>query len=486
MPFNSLGFLAFLSILVICWYIFPAKLRPYIMLLASAVFYGIYSIKALVILFVYTLIVYFAAIIVDKKKNKLTLAATVIVGLLPLFVFKYLNFSIGILDRILSKLNISQAAHSISLILPLGISYFSFKSVSYIIDVYKGKTSPEKNYINVAVFVSFFPEMLVGPIDRAENLLTQIKEKKGADWQTFQAGVLILAGGFFQKMVVADRIGVYVDTVYSDLYKYEGLIVVLAACFYSLQIYFDFAGCTNMVIGMGKMMGFDLPINFEQPYLGVSVADFWRRWHISLTKWLRDYIYIPLGGNRKGTVRKYINVMIVFLISGIWHGAGFNFVVWGGLNGLFQIVGTILSGSKQKMYEFIKIKEDSVLLKWWKRAGTFILMTICWIFFRADNISHARLIYEQMFKCFNPWVFFDGTLYEMGLSEKSFHLLLVLLLIMLVYSLLCEAGHKPVEWILGRHFMTKCVAFYIVFFAVVILGIYGANQDWGNFIYVQF
>ncbi len=486
MPFNSLGFLFFLGVLVLLWYVLPNKLRPYLILAASLLFYGIYSIKALIILLVYIGIVYAEGRLLGKKKTKPVLALCIVVGTLPLFVFKYLNFSISIADKVLNVLKISGSSHSVSLILPLGISYFTFKSLSYLIDIYKERIEPEKNVLFFAAFVSFFPEMLVGPIDRADNLLVQIKENRGADWYGFEKGVLIIAGGFFQKMVVADRIGLYVDTVYSNLYATEGLIVVLAACLYSLQIYFDFAGCTNMVIGMGKMMGFELPENFRQPYLGVSVADFWRRWHISLTRWLRDYIYIPLGGNRKGTVRKYINVMIVFLISGLWHGAGFNFIIWGGLNGLFQVIGTILEGTKNRIYGFFKISTDSGIVKQFKRLGTFILMTICWTFFRAESMAHAKLIFEQMFKSFNPWVFFDGTILDMGLSEKNLHLLILLLVIMLIYALITEAGVSVTDWVLKRHFVTKCVVFYIVFFAIIILGIYGNAQDWGNFIYVQF
>lgn len=482
MTFNSFEFLAFFGIVFLAYLLLPRKTRPVLVAVSSVAFYAIYNWKVTVLLMAYTVLAYFAGRILEKKKGRGVLALLIIAGLLPLILCKYLNFGLGILARF----GISIHGGSFGIFLPLGISYFTFKVIGYLVDVYKDETPAEKNFIIFTAFVTFFAEMPTGPIDRANGLMKQLHEESPKSWTDFEKGVMYLLFGYFEKMVVADRLGMYVDAVYSDLYIYEGITVLLAIFFYSVQIYMDFAGCTHMAIGVAGAMGIKIPENFERPYLAVSVADFWRRWHMSLMKWLKDYIYIPLGGNRKGTLRKYFNIMVVFIVSGMWHGAGTSFVIWGGLNGILQIIGTVLKSSKDRVYGALKIPGDSEGLKWWKRIGTFILMSGTWVFFRAQSTSQALLIFEQAFKTFDPWVLFDGSLFGVGLNQKNFILLWFLLLLILIFDYAVEKGFKPVEWFLSRHFIGKMVLIYILLFAVIIFGVYGSTYDAANFIYMQF
>lgn len=487
MSFCSLNFLAFLLIISLLYHIMPCKFKNHFLLLASYGFYGLYSWKVLPFLFFFTLFIYFFGLLVYQWNQKLVLFAVVILVLMPLLVCKYFNFGIIWLERFLHLLQLSFQFSHVSIVLPLGISYFSFKSLGYLIDVYQHKTEPEKNFFALALFVTFFPEMLVGPIDRTSNLLKQINQDLPKDlWNNIEKGVILLLGGYFEKLVVADRLAIIVDTVYGNLYSYEGFYVVLAVFCYSLQIYFDFAGCTCMALGCGKILGYSLPENFRQPYLAVSVEDFWRRWHISLTSWLRDYIYIPLGGNRKGVFRKYVNVMIVFLVSGLWHGAGMNFVIWGGMNGVFQIAGIRLKSIKSKLYQWMHIQETSEVCIWWKRVWVFVWMTCAWIFFRANNLSQAFFVFRKIFSAWNPWVLFDGSIYELGISQKSCYLLISLLVIMLIVSLLHERNVSISAWYGKQSYVVKCVVTYILIFAIIIFGIYGSAYNASDFIYMQF
>lgn len=487
MAFNSLAFIVFLSVAILIYALFPKKGKAWCILGISYVFYGLYDWRVLIFLFAFSVMVYLVAIGIEKRGKTVTTVLGILVVLLPLLVCKYTEFAASLINRVIERLEIGSIRTDFNLILPLGISYFTFKSIGYLVDVSKGKIRAERNFAALAAFLAFFPEMLIGPIDRASNLLVQIKQQdKKLEWKSIEMGVLILFGGFFEKMVVADRLGILVNKIYGDLYSYEGVIVLVAVFAYSLQIYFDFAGCTYMAIGVGKILGFRLPENFRQPYLATSVEEFWRRWHISLTSWLRDYIYIPLGGNRKGTFRKYIHVMIVFLVSGIWHGAGLNFIVWGGLNGIFQITGTLLKQTKSKIYRWLHIKEDGKVCIWWKRIWTFLWMTVAWIFFRASSVQEGFLVLAKIVRTWNPWVLFDGTMYRIGLSQRSLYLLILLLLVMALVEVLHEKKISLTQWVMEQHFIVKCLVSYGLILAVLVWGIYGTAYDAGSFIYMKF
>ena len=486
MAFNTFAFLGFFTAVIILYYALPGKLRPFLAAVASLAFYAIYDIKLTALLAVYTVYVYLFGLAASKNKSKPVLAAMIIGALAPLLICKYLNLGLSICDAIIGKISNSWGTHAFSIVIPLGISYFTFKSIGYIVDVYKGSVEPERNFVIFAAFVTFFPEMLAGPIDRSDNLLKQLRDGAPKRFTDVQAGILMLFWGYFEKMCVADRLKIIVDGVYSDLYSYRGAIVILSIACYSLEIYLDFAGCTHMALGVGKALGFDLPINFRQPYLSVSVRDFWRNWHISLMDWFKDYVYIPMGGSRKGMLRKYINALTVFALSGLWHGAGLSFLLWGILNGLLQIGGNILNPFKDKVYRALKIAEDSEGLAWFKRLGTFILMSCTWVFFRAESTRQALLIFKRAFAGFDAIRLFDGTLYLTGLTDKNAHILVLFLLIILIFDYCCLKGFKPVDFILKSHWLFKSFVFILLVLTVVVFGIYGTAYDAGSFIYMQF
>ena len=490
MVFNSLAFLGFLVPVLILYYGLPGRFRALWVFLASLAFYAFYNWKVVPFLVIYALAVYALARGIAKKREsagKGFLAAGVILLLAPLVICKYSGFAMSVVGADLKR----------SIVLPLGISYFTFKSVSYLIDVWRGKAEAENDPVTTAAFVTFFPEILTGPIDRAGNLMRQLKgERPALTADDFRRAALLFLAGCAQKMVIADRIGLFVDAVYGSLEASRGVLVVIAALGYSLQIYFDFAGCTLMALGVGRLMGFKLPENFRRPYLGTSVADFWRRWHISLTSWLRDYLYIPLGGNRKGTARKYLNILIVFLVSGIWHGAGWTFIIWGLLNGIFQVIESLaakgfakLPGKDGTAYMTADRAADetkgSPVLIWLKRAGVFILMTLAWVFFRAPSLNGAAEIFRNMGTAF-PAEAFKETMAGTGLKTPDIVLIAAALVICLIIAVKNENGWDPVSWILARPFYVRCLIAYGLIFSVILFGIYGTAYDAASFIYLQF
>lgn len=467
MAFNTAAFIIFITVVLVLYYLLPARARTVFVLLASYAFFARAQWRVLPFLVLFSLMVYLFGRLLGRWPRKWLLLPAVLCAAAPLIFLKYTK-------------------PGMSLVLPLGLSYFTFKSIGYLADVMKGKAPAEKNPLTVMTFVAFFPEMLIGPIDRADNLMVQLKMPRPAfDWQLIEKGALLFLGGCVRKMIIADRLGIWVDAVYADPLTYAGPFTVLAAVAYALQIYFDFSGCTHMALGVGRMMGFDLPENFRQPYLAVSVADFWRRWHMSLTSWLKTYIYIPLGGSRRGRVRRDLNILIVFLVSGIWHGAGLTFVVWGLLNGVFQLVGRSLNGLRQKLYGCLRLKTDGVLVRNWQRLWTFIWMTIAWVFFRASSVTHAGQIFSSMRHGWRQRDFLTR-LPELGLSWANIALLLVMLLVMLVVSLLNERQIYLADRVMTRAFPVRVLVFYLLIFGVLIFGIYGTAYDAAGFIYLQF
>ena len=341
MLFNSIDFLIFLPIVLVIYYIIPMKYKHIWLLISSYYFYMCWNAKYVLLIFVSTVITYLSGILIDKvektwpdvndigKYKKLILAISFVSNLGILFYFKYINFTLDIVTRVLSKMNISMNVPVFDVILPVGISFYTFQALSYSVDVYRGEVAPEHDFFRYALFVSFFPQLVAGPIERSKNLLTQLREPRKFDFGYAFDGILLMLWGFFLKIVLADRIAIFVDTVYGDCEHYQGIYLIVATVLFAVQIYCDFSGYSSIAMGTAKLLGIELMDNFNAPYLSTSVADFWRRWHISLTSWFKDYLYIPLGGSKKGILRKYLNKMIVFMLSGLWHGAQLTFVVWG-------------------------------------------------------------------------------------------------------------------------------------------------------------
>jgi D-alanyl-lipoteichoic acid acyltransferase DltB (MBOAT superfamily) len=349
-------------------------------------------------------------------------------------------------------------------------------------DVYRHDVVPEKNFLKYALFVSFFPQLVAGPIERSSNLIHQISERHYFDARRIARGLCLMLWGFFLKLVIADRAAIFVNTIYNDPtnYNHFGFVSMLATVLFAFQIYCDFASYSDIARGAAEVMGFSLMKNFDTPYFSQSVAEFWRRWHISLSSWFRDYLYIPLGGNRKGVVRKYINLMIVFCVSGLWHGASWNFVIWGALNGFYQVFGALLLPLRKKR------SAEPVFSTWLgKVLITFALICFSWIFFRANSTADAITILKGMTHL-NPWAFTNGTLLRCGLDWANWGILIVSLLVLLGVS---TAKYRNVDirgWFFRQGLWFQYLTILVAVAVVLVFGIYGSNYNASQFIYFQF
>ena len=480
MQIASIEFILFFTLVLIGFHTLSPKVRCVFLLAASYIFYGSQDIAYLCILIFATIFTYGSALFLQKRKEnrdftKLILIITIAVNCLILGYFKYVDFFTG------GKVQ--------SLLLPVGISFYLFMSIGYIVDVYQGKVEAEKNIIQYSLFVSFFPIILSGPIERAGNMLKQFKAdflgNVRFDTDRIRDGLVRMLWGYFQKLVLADRIAVLVNTVYASPERYGGAVIIVASVFYTFQIYLDFAGYSNIAIGMSEALGIKIMKNFRVPYLATSIADFWRRWHISLSSWFRDYVYIPLGGNRKGTIRKYVNVMVVFLLSGLWHGAGWTYILWGGLHGAYQVVGALLMPIRKKAAKIMCLKEDSLGNRVIKTAFTFGLVNAAWVLFRAESIAHVMQLVKRL-KEMQIWELFDGTLYSLGLDRANINLLFIGLLLVVLVDILNEKGCYVASRIAQERLWIRWPIYIVGILVVLICGMWGAGYDAGSFIYYKF
>lgn len=496
MLFNSYVFLIFFPIVALIYFVIPQKVRYLWLLFASYYFYACWNAKYVLLLLFSTTMTYFSGILINHFQNekfpksasmqKCIVALSLLANLGVLFFFKYANFASSLITFALSKFHITVQIPQTGFLLPVGISFYTFQSLSYTIDVYRGDTKAERNFFRYALYVSFFPQLVAGPIERSKNLLKQLAAPSRFNYDRARDGLLICIWGYFLKIVLADRIAIVVDTVYNNYEEYNGYFFIVASVLFALQIYCDFAGYSTIAIGVSKMLGIELMENFDAPYTALSVSEFWRRWHISLTSWFKDYLYLPLGGNRKGITRKHLNRMIVFLTSGLWHGAGIHFVIWGGINGLYQIIGELLMPLRKKVIALLRFNEDSLGFKAYKAFVTFCLVDISWIYFRASTFHVGNTILLSIFHSDNPWILFDGSLYQLGLNEKNFRLMLLCIGILAFADIMKRLGICVREIILKQDYLFRwiIIAFCISF--VVIFGIWGGTFNESNFIYFQF
>ena len=476
MPFNSFNFwLIFLFIFGIYWLI-PAKWNEWrkgFLVLASYLLYMNWKPAFAIVLFGVTLITYFGGQVLECKdesekktnKRKRLVWLFALLGLLPLLVFKYYNFLNESLTDGLAALGLKVALPGLNWAVPVGISFFTFQAVGYMLDVYHGRVKAEKNLSDYVLFVSFFPQVTSGPISTAEELMPQIKATHKFDYEQGKQGLKYLLWGMFIKLVIADRLGLFVDTVYVNFIHYNGATCFVASVFYTMQIYCDFAGYSLMSIGIARTLGFNLVDNFRRPYLAVSITDFWKRWHISLTRWLTRQVYIPLGGSRCSKPRTYWNIFVTFLVSGIWHGANWTFIVWGVMHGLFQIVEKALGWQKYEGKNWA-IRTVRIII-------TFLLINFAWIFFRMPNIANAFAMIGQMFTNFGV-----PKLSDMDLFVK---IIIMMSLPLLMFKEIKDEFYSEKFKFLNQTFFRWSI--YIVLFVMIVsLGV----LDSGQFIYVNF
>lgn len=406
MLFNSFEFLIFFPLVCIIYFLLrDNRWRVPFLLVASYYFYMNWKPVYAVLILTSTVLTYACGLLVenhaeDKRKKKFYLVVSLIINFAILFFFKYYNFINESIFSVLELAGLRWPVPNLDVLLPVGISFYTFQAVGYSIDVYRGTIKAERNFMTYALFVSFFPQLVAGPIERAKNLLPQFHEEHAFSYDNAVEGLKQMIWGFFMKLCVADVLAEYVNAVYNNVPQHNGTSMIIATIFFTFQIYCDFGGYSNIAIGAAKVMGFRLMENFNRPYLSLNIKEFWKRWHISLSSWFMDYVYIPLGGNRVSYPRHLLNLAITFLVSGVWHGANWTFVLWGGVHSVYQVGTNIF---RKFVY---KPKYDV----WWSKllgtAACFIAVAFAWIFFRANNVGDAFTIIGKIFS--NPGVpFFD-------------------------------------------------------------------------------
>lgn len=479
MLFNSFAYIFFLPVVFVLYWLLPHKYRWFLLLAASCYFYMSWNPKYIFLILGVTAISYCSALALEKsgsKGKKIILLFTAVACLGTLFLFKYFNFFLENLCRSLELFSIRLNPVTLRLILPVGISFYTFQALSYVIDVYRGDIRAERHFGYYAAFITFFPQLVAGPIERTSHLLPQIKSPKSFEEPKAMDGLKMILWGYFKKMVVADTLALYVDKIYGGLESYNGLTLAIAAFFFVLQIYCDFSGYSSIAIGTSKLMGIDLTTNFASPYFSTSIKEFWRRWHISLSSWFRDYVYIPLGGSRCHAWKRNRNLFLTFLLSGFWHGADWTFLVWGGLHGIAQI----LENTFHKPIEKIKQHKAGLFISW---LVVFAFWNFTMIFFRASNIGDALYVLTHMLNGISsPMEYIHNGYYFLGIDKFQFLYLIFLIFILSAsdYSFykkcsfdLLHTKSKAVEW-----------GLYIALGVIVVL--FSQKGVAAEFVYFQF
>ncbi len=492
MLFNSIEFLLFFPLVCICYFLIPHAVRYIFLLVCSYYFYMCWNPKYALLMLTSTIITYLSGLLLEMaekdpdekrrtgKKNLFT-ALSFTSNLLILFFFKYFNFAANTLVRVFSLAGIHLSVPTFDILLPVGISFYTFQALSYTMDVYRREIKAEKNFLRYALFVSFFPQLVAGPIERSKNLLSQLSERHTFDYVRVRMGLTRMLYGMFQKIVLAEYLAIIVNNVYNDYSSYNGFQLMAASICFAFQIYCDFGSYSNIAIGAAQVMGFTLMENFDTPYFSTSVSEFWRRWHISLSTWFRDYLYFPLGGSRKGTLRKHINRMIVFLVSGLWHGASGHFVLWGFLNGLYQVIEDICKPLKKKFFH----GKENMLTKLLHMILTFILIDISWVFFRATTSDGIHIL-KKIFTIKRGWFGGKAAIAGLGMSYPMIIVLLAALCVLFIVDLCRYNKMQLLIWLDQKNFVIRWIVYFALIFAILIFGIYGPTFDASQFIYFQF
>ena len=469
MLFNSIAFLLFFPIVCVIYFSIPPQMiraRNLLLLIASYYFYMNWQPAYALLLLTSTFVTYIAALGIgcfeDRRKKKICLVSSLVLNLAILFLFKYYNFLSSNISMGLEACGLKIDIPEFGLILPVGISFYTFQALGYSIDVYRGTTKVERDFVTYALFVSFFPQLVAGPIERSNNLLPQFKQLHRFDYEAVMSGVKLMVWGYFMKLALADRCGIYVDAIFNNVDKHNGGSYLVASLLFPFQIYGDFAGYSLIAIGVARVMGFRLMENFRRPYFATSVGEFWHRWHISLSTWFKDYVYIPLGGNRVGRLRNYFNLLVTFVISGIWHGANWTFFLWGTLHGFLLCIEKALGIGKQKF---------TGINKFFHWAITFVHVCFAWILFRANSLSDAVMVIKGIFN-------------NLGVPKPEYanFIAIGMAMTILLIKEFADEYQWPVRvadsksWIVRHVYLVMMIAYIILF------GVLGGDQ----FIYFQF
>ncbi|MFH1407554.1 MAG: MBOAT family O-acyltransferase [Patescibacteria group bacterium] len=420
----------------------------------------------------------------DKTKGvfrKSLLTVSIIATIAFLFVFKYFNFFAVNLASLARFLNWNYPLHILNIVLPIGLSFHTFQSLAYVIEVYRKRQKVERNFGIYALYVMFYPQLVAGPIERPQNLLHQFYEKHSFEYNRVISGLRLALWGFFQKIVIADRLAIIVNKVYEDPYSYGGPALIFATILFSFQIFCDFAGYSNIAIGVARVMGFTLMKNFDNPYGAKTVSEFWNKWHISLYSWFRDYLFIPLGGSRVSKVRSIFNILIVFLISGLWHGANWTFVIWGGLNGVYLIIHSLTKSTQEKVVSLIGLTKIKSLYTLAQTCVTFMLISFSWIFFRAKDLTEARYIITHLFSGFSNWT--NVLERKLILGTPAWDLIFVFLaIIFMQYVLTLRSKINLQKVFSNKPIIIRWSVYYLILMSIL----YYMSTTQAQFIYFQF
>ncbi len=480
MLFNSLDFAIFFPIFFIIYWIVAKNLtlRNIVILFSSYVFYAWWDWRFL-FLIIFSSFVDFTIgqkiyKTTKKKVRRNYLALSLLLNLGFLAYFKYANFFIDSFIKSFKLFGGELDSFTLNIILPVGISFYTFQTLSYTIDIYRNQLKPTKNWLAFFSFVAFFPQLVAGPIERASHLLPQFYKTYKFNYQALRSGLLLMAFGLFKKMVIADRLAIVVNEVYNNPTDHAGQDLIIATVFFAFQIYCDFSGYSDIAIGLSRTLGFDLMKNFDTPYFSKSITEFWRRWHISLSTWFRDYVYIPLGGSRKGEYRMYLNLFLVFVISGLWHGAAITFIIWGFIHGVIIVIEKVLSNNK------IIIKRDQFFSGLFFTILTFIIVCVAWVFFRANNFSDSRYILQNLLNFDSDFKNF----YNLGLPSHEFDFAIIAIIALLIFDYI-HRKYNALKLLNKMNFVIRSLSYVIIIFIIVIFGIYG-DDSVSEFIYFQF
>lgn len=489
MFFNSIDFAIFFPIVLTLYWIVSKQLtlRNTLLLLASYVFYGWWNWQFLILIIISSAVDFgIGKKIATAEKSRtrkgwLIISLCVNLGLLG--YFKYANFFITSFVDSFRLFGKDLEVTPLSIILPVGISFYTFQTLSYTIDIYRKKIQPTDNALSFFTFVAFFPQLVAGPIERASHLLPQFQKIHILKYEQVKSGLLLISFGLIKKMIIADRAAVLVNTVYENPSNYKGLEIIVATILFAFQIYCDFSGYTDIARGSAKMMGFDLMKNFNAPYFSKSITAFWHRWHISLSTWFRDYVYFPLGGNKKGKYRTYLNLFIVFVVSGLWHGAAVTFLIWGAIHGTIIVIEKGIKNIRKTFSQDTLEEKSSYLSTFFMAIMTFVIVCFAWIFFRAETLADAMIIIQNLSKSVDTFFFYEKE-YMLGLDHTN----MIVLLVAIGSLLILEAiGHyKNVYKIVQRqHVIVRWSIYLVTVYILIIYGYYG-YEDRSQFIYFQF
>ena len=476
MLFNSFYFLFFFIIVVTGYFIFPHNKRWLLLLLGSCYFYMAFVPVYILILGFTITVDYFAAILLEKsqgKQRKLLLTASLIANIGILCFFKYYNFINTNLSFLCHSAGLSNPVPYLSILLPIGLSFHTFQAMSYTIEVYRGNQQAERHFGIYALYVMFFPQLVAGPIERPQNLLHQFREKHLFDTARIFEGLKIMVWGLFKKLVIADRLAIYVNGAYDHVEQQNGMTLILATLFFSFQIYCDFSGYSDIAIGAAKVMGFNLMTNFRRPLFAKNAAEFWKRWHISLSTWFKDYLYFPMGGSRRSVSRWYFNLMVVFLISGLWHGASWTYIIWGGINGFYLIFAIATKKFRNRFNAFIGVDKFKRAHLFFEIIITFLLISFSRIFFRAKTVEDAITAIKKMLT-------FRGAVYNDGTSIILYSFAAIFFLISVEYKKEFYTGSFTLSH--NRNFWVRNSYYSILVILILLVGVF----DGGQFIYFQF